>query len=72
MTFSILNTFIMSVLERTREFGIMLALGATPLRIGTLVFIETALLALIQALAYAVYSADEDAYQERIRAFKLK
>jgi DNA-binding MurR/RpiR family transcriptional regulator len=33
---------------------------------------HSALLALIQALAYAVYSADEDAYQERIRAFKLK
>jgi len=47
VTLSILNTFVMSVLERTREFGIMLALGATPLRIGTLVFAETALLALI-------------------------
>lgn len=47
VTFSILNTFIMSVLERTREFGVMLALGATPVRIGLLVFIETALLALI-------------------------
>jgi len=47
VTFSILNTFIMSVLERTREFGIMLALGATPLRIGTLVFTETACLALL-------------------------
>jgi putative ABC transport system permease protein len=47
VTFSILNTFLMSVLERTREFGIMLALGATPLRIGTLVFIETAMLTLI-------------------------
>ena len=47
VTFSILNTFIMSVLERTREFGIMLALGTTPLRIGSLVFIETAFLALL-------------------------
>jgi ABC-type lipoprotein release transport system permease subunit len=47
VTLSILNTFIMSVLERTHEFGIMLALGATPLRVGTLVFAETALLALI-------------------------
>jgi len=47
VTFSILNTFIMSVLERTREFGIMLALGATPLRIGALVFTETACLALL-------------------------
>jgi DNA-binding MurR/RpiR family transcriptional regulator len=33
---------------------------------------HTALLALIQALAYAVYTSDEDAYQERIRAFRLK
>jgi DNA-binding MurR/RpiR family transcriptional regulator len=33
---------------------------------------HTALLALIQALAYAVYAADEESYQERIRAFKLK
>jgi len=47
VTFSILNTFIMSVLERTREFGIMLALGATPWRIGSLVFTETACLAFI-------------------------
>jgi ABC-type lipoprotein release transport system permease subunit len=47
VTFSILNTFLMSVLERTREFGIMLALGATPLRIGALVMLESALLTLI-------------------------
>jgi DNA-binding MurR/RpiR family transcriptional regulator len=33
---------------------------------------HTALLSLIQALAYAVYSSDEAAYQERIRAYKLK
>jgi DNA-binding MurR/RpiR family transcriptional regulator len=33
---------------------------------------HSALLALIQALAYSVYTNDEDAYQERIRAFKLK
>jgi DNA-binding MurR/RpiR family transcriptional regulator len=33
---------------------------------------HAALLSLIQALAYAVYTNDEDAYQERIRAFRLK
>jgi DNA-binding MurR/RpiR family transcriptional regulator len=33
---------------------------------------HTSLLALIQALAYAVYTSDEDTYQEHIRAFKLK
>ncbi|OGI48033.1 MAG: lipoprotein ABC transporter permease [Candidatus Muproteobacteria bacterium RBG_16_65_34] len=47
VTFSILNTFIMSVLERTREFGAMLALGATPARIGVLVFFESLFLTLI-------------------------
>jgi DNA-binding MurR/RpiR family transcriptional regulator len=33
---------------------------------------HTSLLALIQALAYAVYTSDQDTYQEHIRAFKLK
>ena len=33
---------------------------------------HAALLSLIQALAYAVYANDEAAYEERIRAFKLK
>jgi DNA-binding MurR/RpiR family transcriptional regulator len=33
---------------------------------------HTALLSLIQALAYGVYASDEAAYQERIRAYKLK
>lgn len=46
VTFSILNTFLMAVLERTREFGLMLALGATPLRIGAMVMLESTLLTL--------------------------
>ena len=47
VTFSIMNTFLMSVLERTREFGIMLALGARPGRIGALVMLESIWLTLI-------------------------
>ena len=46
ITFSILNTFLMSVLERTREFGIMLALGYTPFNIGRLVMLEAFILTL--------------------------
>ncbi|HJW81463.1 MAG TPA: FtsX-like permease family protein [Acidiferrobacterales bacterium] len=44
VTLSIMNTFLMSVLERTREFGIMLALGVSPRQIGVVVLLESAFL----------------------------
>lgn len=44
---SVLNTQLMSVLERTREFGVMLALGLGPGRLARLVGMETCLLGLI-------------------------
>lgn len=47
VTFSILNTFLMAVLERTREFGVMLALGTKPMFIGKLVILESLLLTLL-------------------------
>jgi DNA-binding MurR/RpiR family transcriptional regulator len=33
---------------------------------------HTALLSLIQGLAYGVYARDADAYDDRIKAFRLK
>jgi len=47
VAFSVLNTVLMSVLERTREFGIVMSLGLTPGRIGRLVILETALMGLM-------------------------
>ena len=47
---SVLNTQLMSVLERTREFGVMLALGLGPGRLARLVGMETCLLGLIGLL----------------------
>jgi len=44
VAFSVLNTQLMSVLERTREFGIVMSLGLTPGRLGRLVMLETALM----------------------------
>ena len=40
----ILNTILLSVLERTREFGVLLALGAEPGRLIRLILAEAALL----------------------------
>jgi putative ABC transport system permease protein len=40
VAFIILNTLLMSVLERTREFGILLAVGMRPGQIGQVVWIE--------------------------------
>jgi len=47
VAFIILNTLLMSVLERTREFGMLLALGMRPGQIGAMVWIELLALALI-------------------------
>jgi len=41
VAFSVLNTQLVSVLERTREFGTMMALGVKPVRLGSLVITET-------------------------------
>ncbi len=51
----ILNTFFMSVMERTREFGILMAQGMRPWTVRGLVLLETALLGCL-ALAVGVLS----------------
>lgn len=47
VSFSVLNTQLMSVLERTHEFGVIAALGVRPRRLAALVMLETVLMALI-------------------------
>jgi ABC-type lipoprotein release transport system permease subunit len=49
LSFGILNTMLMSVLERTREIGMMVALGTSRKRIFLLVFLETLLLSMLGA-----------------------
>ena len=44
ITFTLLNSLLMSVLERTSEFGMLMALGMRPGQIGWMVWVETVLL----------------------------
>ena len=46
VAFGIANSFLMVVMERVREIGLLGALGLTPGRIGKLLLVETAFLAL--------------------------
>jgi putative ABC transport system permease protein len=41
VAFSILNTFLMAIFERTREFGVLMAIGTGPARIIKLLLIES-------------------------------
>jgi putative ABC transport system permease protein len=47
VAFSVLNTQLMSVLERTREFGVITALGVKPRKLASLVMLETMLMAAV-------------------------
>ena len=47
IVFIILNTLLMSVLERTREFGMLMAIGMRPRQIGRMVWMELLFLAAI-------------------------
>jgi ABC-type lipoprotein release transport system permease subunit len=47
VAFSILNTFLMAILERTHEFGVMMAVGTRPDRLMRLVLTESAAMTLV-------------------------
>jgi ABC-type lipoprotein release transport system permease subunit len=47
ITLGIVNTLLMSVFERTREFGVMIALGTTPWQLRSLVVLESLTLGIV-------------------------
>jgi ABC-type lipoprotein release transport system permease subunit len=62
VAFSVLNTQLMSVLERTREFGVIMALGIKPRRLALLVLLETFLMALLGLLIGVALGAAVNGY----------
>jgi ABC-type lipoprotein release transport system permease subunit len=62
VAFSILNTFLMAVFERTREFGMLLALGARPGRIARMLLLESGTIALLGLAAGMVLGAAVTGY----------
>jgi putative ABC transport system permease protein len=57
VAFSVMNTQLMSVLERTKEFGIVMSLGLTPGRLGRLVMLETTLMGVMGLIIGAALGA---------------
>jgi ABC-type lipoprotein release transport system permease subunit len=53
----VINTMLMSVLERVREFGVMMALGMRPKTLAGLVLLEGSLLGLASALVGTAFGA---------------
>ncbi|CAB1061321.1 LolE-like permease protein [Olavius sp. associated proteobacterium Delta 1] len=51
VAFSILNTFLMAIFERTREFGVLMALGTTPGRLTKVLLIESMAMTLLGIVA---------------------
>jgi ABC-type lipoprotein release transport system permease subunit len=47
VAFSILNTFLMAIFERTREFGVMMSMGTTPGRLTRLLLLESATMTVV-------------------------
>ncbi len=64
--FGVVNTLLMSVFERTREFGVMLALGVTPTGVCTLILIEAALIGVLAAIIGTVMGAGAVAYHHQV------
>jgi len=51
VAFSILNTFLMAIFERTKEFGVMMAIGTTPRRLTKVLLTESMVITAVGIVA---------------------
>jgi putative ABC transport system permease protein len=57
VAFSILNTFLMAIFERTREFGVLLAMGTTPGRLMRFLIFESVTITLIGIIMGIIFGS---------------
>ena len=57
VTIGVVNTLLMSVMERMREFGVILALGSTPMVLRGMILLEALLLGLLAALLGSLFGS---------------
>ena len=62
VAFSILNTFLMAIFERKREFGVMMALGTTPARLTRVLVYESTAMTMLGCAAGILAGAILTAY----------
>jgi ABC-type lipoprotein release transport system permease subunit len=56
VSIGVLNTVLMTILERTKEFGILKAIGTRPSAIFTMVVLETAILSIVSILIGIIFA----------------
>ena len=57
VAFSILNTFLMAIFERTKEFGVLMAIGTTPGRLTKVLLIESMTITLVGTIAGIIFGS---------------
>jgi putative ABC transport system permease protein len=57
VAFSILNTFLMAIFERTREFGVLMAMGTTPGRLMRFLIFESVTITLIGIIMGIIFGS---------------
>ncbi len=64
VAFSILNTFLMAIFERTREFGVLMAMGTTPGRLMRILIYESVTITLIGIILGIIFGGLVTGYFE--------
>jgi len=70
VAFGIMNTFVMCVMERTREFGMLMALGMRPSQVARLVLLEAAFMSLL-GIALGLVGGCVITYYFQIHGFQI-